>query len=153
MKKTVTTVLIGAIVASLAMFQACQNMKARCVNCGKVVKVTTLRGIQFDFDKAVVRPDGAKILGEDIDLIKKDKSLDVSIEGHCDAIGSDAYNQVLSEKRAKAVYDYLAQNGIEPARMKTVGYGKKKPLVPNDTPAHRDINRRVELIIIQARPK
>lgn len=144
---------IVLMLLTTALYCGCAKVIiARCEDCGKVVKVTTLRGIHFDFDKYAIRPDGAPILNEDIELLKKDPSLDVSIEGHCDIIGSDAYNQKLSEKRAKAVYDYLLQNGIAADRMKTVGYGRKRPIVPNDSAENRAINRRVELQIIKARP-
>ena len=145
MKRISLLVVCTAIAAS--MIFACSTMKARCVNC--VVKVTTLRGVQFDFNKAVLRDDGKKILSEDIELLKKDKSLHVSIEGHCDIIGNDDYNQKLSEKRAFAVANFLEQSGIDKSRLKVVGWGRKKPLVPNDTDANRALNRRVEIIIIR----
>lgn len=151
MKKIFTITIITALLA-LAVHQGCSKSVARCANCGKVIKTTVLRGIHFDFDKYVVRSDGVPILNEDIELMKADPSLDVSIEGYCDIIGSDAYNQVLSEKRAVAVKDYFLKNGIASDRMKAVGFGRKNPVVPNDTAANRSINRRVELQIIKARP-
>ena len=92
------------------------------------------------------------MLDEDVALLEKNKSLDISIEGHCDIVGSDSYNNRLSEKRAKAVYSYFLGQGIPTERMRTVGYGRTKPLVPNDTPANRARNRRVEIHVIKARP-
>lgn len=150
--KRMLMIAIGVAMLALALHQGCAKSVARCENCGEVVKTTVLRGIHFDFDKYEVRPDGVPILSEDIDLIKKDPTLDVSIEGHCDIIGSDAYNQKLSEKRAGAVQDYFLKNGVATERMKAVGFGRKNPIVPNDTAENRAMNRRVELQIIKARP-
>ncbi|MFH1830492.1 MAG: OmpA family protein [Pseudomonadota bacterium] len=126
---------------------------ARCADCGKTIKIDTLEGVHFDFDKYVVKPAGKKILDEDVALLSKDKTLDISIEGHCDIVGSDAYNQNLSERRANAVYKYFLTKGISADRMRTIGYGRTKPLVPNDTAANRAKNRRVEIHIIKARAK
>jgi outer membrane protein OmpA-like peptidoglycan-associated protein len=124
----------------------------RCVNCGKTVKVTTLGGVHFDFNRAVIKKAGRKALNEDIKLLKSNKSLDISIEGHCDIVGTDVYNQRLSERRATVVYDYFLKHGISASRMRTVGYGRSRPLVPNDSAANRAKNRRVEIHIIKARP-
>ena len=148
MKRNRALLLVIAALAVCTMF-ACSSMKARCVNCGKVVKVTTLRGVQFDFNKSTIKPDGEKILAEDVTMLKNDKSLVVSVEGHCDIVGSDDYNQKLSEKRAQSVADFLEKQGVEKSRLKIVGFGRKKPVVPNDTDANRALNRRVEMIIIQ----
>jgi len=125
---------------------------ARCKDCGKTVKVDTLTGVHFDFNRAILKPEGRKMLDEDIVMLKKNKSLDISIEGHCDIVGSDSYNQQLSERRARVVYDYFLKNGIDANRMRTVGYGRTKPVVPNDSDANRAKNRRVEIHIIKARP-
>ena len=144
--------MVVALVLSLAFMQGCQHMKARCLDCGKVVKVTTLRGINFDFDKSQIRGDGQSILQEDINLLKDNASLDVSIQGHTDSVGSPAYNKTLSVKRAKSVYNYLIQNGIPANRMTTVGLGESDPIVPNTNASNRALNRRVELHIIKARP-
>ncbi len=111
MKRNKAISLVVAALAISTMF-ACSSMKARCVNCGKVVKVTTLRGVQFDFNKFTIKPEGEKILSEDVNLLKNDKSLVVSVEGHCDIIGSDEYNQKLSEKRAEAVASFLEMQGV-----------------------------------------
>jgi len=138
-----------SIIASAVVLSACSI--DRCKHCGEVVKTTVLRGVHFDFNKATLRPDGYPVLQEDIDMLKADPTLDIMIEGHCDIIGSDAYNQTLSEKRAKSVYDYFIRMGISPYRMRTIGYGKTMPLVPNDSPEHRALNRRIEIKIIKAR--
>ncbi len=126
---------------------------ARCEDCGKTIRIDRLDGVHFDFDKFVIKPAGRKILDEDIALLNKDSTLDISIQGHCDIVGSDAYNQKLSERRANAVYKYFVKKGIAANRMRSVGFGRKKPLVPNDTPANRAKNRRVEIHIIKARAR
>jgi OOP family OmpA-OmpF porin len=111
-----------------------------------------LRGVNFDFDKSKIRPDGIAILNEAIEVLKKYPQLRVEVAGHTDSIGSDAYNQKLSEHRAKAVYEYLTSNGVDAGRLVgPVGYGKSRPIAPNtnpdgtDNPEGRAQNRRTEL--------
>jgi OOP family OmpA-OmpF porin len=71
--------------------------------------------------------------------------MSVAIEGHADSTGPDAYNQKLSERRAKAVMAYLVNTvGIDPSRLTAVGYGESRPAYPNDTPENQAKNRRVE---------
>jgi outer membrane protein OmpA-like peptidoglycan-associated protein len=74
-------------------------------------------------------------------------SLHVAVEGHTDAVGSDDYNQQLSERRAQAVRDYFVQQGINSSALEARGYGKTEPIASNDTPEGRQQNRRVELIL------
>ncbi len=111
-----------------------------------------LRGVNFDFDKATLRPDAVEILNEAISILKKYPELQVEVAGHTDAIGTDAYNQKLSERRARAVYDYLTGNGIDAGRLAGPnGYGESRPIAPNanpdgsDNPEGRAKNRRTEL--------
>lgn len=134
---------------ALTLMAGCQQM---CRRCGHTVKVTVLDGVHFDFNKWAIKPEGKAILDKDAELLKKDKTLDISIEGHCDVVGTDEYNQRLSERRAKVVFDYFASKGVDAKRMKTVGFGRKKPVAPNTTPEGRAKNRRVEVNIIKARP-
>ena len=74
-------------------------------------------------------------------------SLHVTVEGHTDSVGTDEYNQQLSERRAQAVRDYFVQQGINSAAVEAHGYGKSEPIASNDTPEGRQQNRRVELIL------
>jgi OOP family OmpA-OmpF porin len=111
-----------------------------------------LRGVNFDFDKSTLRPDAVAILNEAIEVLKKYPELKVEVAGHTDSIGTDAYNQKLSERRAKAVYDYLTSNGIDAGRLVGPhGYGESRPIAPNtnpdgsDNPEGRAQNRRTEL--------
>jgi OOP family OmpA-OmpF porin len=111
-----------------------------------------LKGVNFDFDKSTLRPDAVAILNEAIEILKRYPDLKVEVAGHTDSIGTDAYNQGLSERRARAVYDYLTSNGIDAARLVGPnGYGESRPIAPNtnpdgsDNPEGRALNRRTEL--------
>jgi outer membrane protein OmpA-like peptidoglycan-associated protein len=83
-----------------------------------------------------------------VDILNEDSTLRLRIEGHTDSEGTDQRNQRLSDRRAKAVYNYLVFKGINAARMEYSGYGSKKPLVPNDTPEGMAVNRRTEMILM-----
>ncbi len=111
-----------------------------------------LKGVNFDFDKATLRPDAVAILDEAISILGKYPELKVEVAGHTDSIGTDEYNQKLSERRATTVFDYLTGHGIEAGRLVgPVGYGESKPIAPNtnedgsDNPEGRAKNRRTEL--------
>ena len=107
-----------------------------------------LRGVNFDFDKSNIRPDAEVILDEAVATLKAERDVHVSVEGHTDAIGSDAYNQRLSERRARSVADYLSRNGIGRDRLGTEGFGESHPVASNTDEDGRAQNRRVELRII-----
>ncbi|NUS39846.1 MAG: OmpA family protein [Lysobacter sp.] len=111
-----------------------------------------LKGVNFDFDKSTLRPDAVEILNQAVEILKRYPDLKVEVAGHTDSIGTDAYNQKLSERRAKAVYDYLTSNGVDASRLiGPNGYGKSRPIAPNtnpdgsDNPEGRAQNRRTEL--------
>jgi len=111
-----------------------------------------LKGVNFDFDKSTLRPDAVSILNEAIEILKRYPELKVEVAGHTDSIGTDAYNQGLSERRARAVYDYLTSNGVDASRLAGPnGYGESRPIAPNtnedgsDNPEGRARNRRTEL--------
>jgi outer membrane protein OmpA-like peptidoglycan-associated protein len=113
-----------------------------------VKKRLILRGVNFDFDKANIRPDARPVLDEAIHTLKAAGDVRVSVEGHTDSVGSDAYNQRLSVRRANAVADYLAKGGITASRMEVSGFGESQPVASNDTADGRAQNRRVELNVI-----
>jgi OOP family OmpA-OmpF porin len=111
-----------------------------------------LKGVNFDYDKSNLRPDAVQILTEATEILKRYPELKVEVAGHTDSKGTDAYNQALSERRARAVYDYLTSNGIDAARLVGPnGYGESRPIAPNtnedgsDNPEGRAKNRRTEL--------
>lgn len=104
--------------------------------------------IEFDFDSATVRPTSHELLSE-LGASLNDpaiRDIRVVVNGHTDSVGSDEYNLVLSFRRAHAVRDYLVHRlGIAPERVEIAGFGESIPLVDNDTPFNRQINRRVEV--------
>ncbi len=108
-----------------------------------------LKGVNFDFDKSNLRPDAVAILNEAIEILKRYPQMRVEVAGHTDLCGADAYNQALSERRARAVYNYMTSNGVEAGRLAgPVGYSESRPLehTPQTSPACRsERNRRTEL--------
>jgi OOP family OmpA-OmpF porin len=114
-------------------------------------KVTFQADALFDFDKAVLKPEGkAKI--DDLASKLKSVNLEVIIAiGHTDSVGTDAYNQKLSERRANAVKAYMKSKGIDEKRIFTEGKGEKQPVADNKTAAGRAQNRRVEIEVVGTR--
>ena len=111
-----------------------------------------LRGVNFDYDKATLRPDAIATLQDAVGILNAHPQMQVEVAGHTDAIGTDAYNQGLSMRRARAVYDYLTANGVSADRISGPnGYGESRPIAPNtnpdgtDNPEGRARNRRTEL--------
>jgi len=118
----------------------------------KVGQSIVLRNIFFDFDKANIKGQNLKQELENlIKLMNDNPNIKIEISGHTDNIGSAAYNQKLSESRAKAVVDYLIEHGIDRSRLSYMGYGFEKPIAPNDTEEGRQLNRRVEFKIVETK--
>lgn len=103
--------------------------------------------ILFDFDSAEIRPDAERTLREIVEVIAGFPKRPVRIEGHTDAIASEAYNQALSEDRAQAVANWLTANGVDRNWLTIVGHGEAAPVADNATAAGRQKNRRVEIVI------
>jgi outer membrane protein OmpA-like peptidoglycan-associated protein len=112
-------------------------------------KEISLKWVYFDFDKATLTAQAKAILDETVQILKANPEIKLELAGFTDAIGTDAYNKKLSERRSKAVNDYLVSKGIPAARFKMVGYGESNPVADNKTAAGRAKNRRVELRIIK----
>ncbi|MFZ3125670.1 MAG: OmpA family protein [Acidovorax sp.] len=114
-------------------------------------KVTYTADAFFDFDKSVLKPEGKAKLDDLVSKIK-DINLEVVIAvGHTDSVGTDAYNQKLSMRRAEAVKAYLVSKGIEKNRVYTEGKGEKQPVADNKTKEGRAKNRRVEVEVVGTR--
>jgi OOP family OmpA-OmpF porin len=114
----------------------------------EVEAVISLDGVYFDFDKATLRPEGVAVLNDAAALLKTNDRVVVEVAGHTDSVGSEQYNQGLSERRANTVRDYLVSQGITATRLTARGYGEVQPVATNDTEEGRQLNRRVELIVL-----
>jgi outer membrane protein OmpA-like peptidoglycan-associated protein len=128
--------------------QAIHAEKAKCEE-----RLTTVADALFELDKATLEPDAERTLSVLGPQIAQRGPHPIVIEGHTDALGSDAHNQTLSEARATTVRNWLAAHRFVPASTPIRGYGKKRPITPNtkpdgtDDPLGRQKNRRVEVII------
>jgi len=107
-----------------------------------------LNNIFFDTNKYDIKPDSKAELQKLIDFLTLNSTIHVEISGHTDNVGNTQLNQVLSQNRAKAVYQYLVTGGINPARLVYKGYGDTQPIVPNTSDDNRSKNRRTEFKII-----
>jgi len=107
--------------------------------------------LKFEFDKAELRKEDRELLSRIAGVLLTSKDYTVSVNGHTDDVGSAAYNQKLSERRAVAVHDYLVAAGVPPEILSVTGHGKTRPLVPGTSEAARAKNRRVELGIVNTR--
>ncbi|MFT4256568.1 MAG: OmpA family protein [Pseudoxanthomonas sp.] len=111
-----------------------------------------LNGVNFDFDKSTLRPDSIEILNTAAEILTRYPELRVEVAGHTDLCGKDAYNQGLSERRARAVYDYLTGKGIDASRLAgPIGYGESRPLEPTGQTlpgCKSEKNRRTELNVL-----
>jgi outer membrane protein OmpA-like peptidoglycan-associated protein len=113
-------------------------------------KIVITEKIQFDYNKATIKPESHGLLDEIVSVIKENPHIKkLSIEGHTDADGSYNYNLKLSDDRSQAVMKYLTDHGIEPARLDSRGFGEAKAIAPNDTEEGKEKNRRVEFLITE----
>jgi len=102
--------------------------------------------INFDFNKADIKPESQPIINEVVKLLKSNPGLNLKVEGHTDDVGTPDYNKSLSDARAKSVVAALRAQGIADKRLDAVGYGEDKPIADNGSDAGRAQNRRVELV-------
>lgn len=107
--------------------------------------VVLLEGVNFEFDSAKLLPNAIEILDESVIVLNRRSDIKVDIVGHTCNIGTDEYNQGLSERRARSVYDYLVSHGVAPERLATRGMGETQPAHSNATREGRAKNRRVEM--------
>ncbi|MGL6289622.1 MAG: OmpA family protein [Silanimonas sp.] len=102
--------------------------------------------INFDVDKATLRPDAQPVIAEVVSLLQTDPALKLAIEGHTDSTGSPERNRELSAQRARSVLGALVGGGIDPSRLSSAGFGPDRPLADNGSEDGRAKNRRVELV-------
>ncbi|MBW2316613.1 MAG: OmpA family protein [Deltaproteobacteria bacterium] len=159
---------ISALLLTAAFVQGCASFGQECQDCCQrptlaqaqqiqpppapaqpvtdaCAGVIRLRGVNFDFDRAEIRPASRPILDQAASRLRKCGSEQLRVEGHTDSIGADAYNQDLSERRARTVRDYLVSKGLSGGRISSAGFGESRPISTNDTPEGRFLNRRVEV--------
>lgn len=115
----------------------------------EVGSVVRLNNIFFEFAKAVLLPESYPELDRTAEFLKNNPSIEIEIGGHTDDIGSDVTNQKLSEKRARAVADYIISKGIDTKRLTVVGYGESRPIAFNTDEEGRAMNRRVEFKVMK----
>ena len=134
--------------APVAPSTAAPTPAAPVAPAATVQKVTYAADAFFDFDKSVLKPEGKAKLD---DLAGKVQGINLEViiaVGHTDSVGTDAYNQKLSVRRAEAVKAYLVSKGIDKSRVYTEGKGEKQPVADNKTAAGRAKNRRVEIEVV-----
>jgi len=110
----------------------------------KEIRIT--QQIQFDFNKATIKPVSFPILDAVNDVLVANPKITIEVQGHTDNVGQATYNQKLSQQRADSVKAYLVKKGIADGRLVSKGYGMSQPLLPNTTEANRALNRRVQFI-------
>ena len=123
------------------------GVKVNAEGCPEVGStLMSLQGVNFDTDSAKLKAESTTILDQAVEVLNQ-QAVAVRVEGHADSRGSDAYNQSLSDKRARSVMDYLVSKGVDAARLSSAGYGESKPVVANDSAANMAKNRRVDLVV------
>lgn len=122
MKKTI---ILG--LAFIAVVACHKKKPETVVDTMGPVPVTELKTVYFDFDDSTIRDDQVDTLLADAAVLK-DKSYNVTVEGHCDERGTNEYNLALGDRRARAVKDYLVNLGIDPGRMSVASYGEERPV-------------------------
>lgn len=110
--------------------------------------IMRLKTIQFDYNSAELMEESFAELDKVVRLLLINPELRIELSAHTDDSGSDRYNDLLSRKRGEAARTYLIRHGVSPDRVTATGYGKRKPLVPNDSDEHRAMNRRVEFKVL-----
>lgn len=121
------------------------EMEVQPIEVGKHYR---LHNIYFAFNSADILANSHKVLDEFIVFLNDHPTLQIGIEGHTDNVGSDEFNLILSENRAKAVYNYLVNNGIDANRLQYKGFGESSPIATNETEEGRAMNRRTEFVIL-----
>ncbi|OGR84201.1 MAG: hypothetical protein A2901_05830 [Elusimicrobia bacterium RIFCSPLOWO2_01_FULL_54_10] len=109
--------------------------------------IVNMSDVLFQSGKTDLRPVAREKLAKVAGVVSAYPSLKLEVEGHTDAVGSDSYNQTLSEKRAQAARDYLVSQGVPPDSIVSRGFGKTKPIASNDGPEGRQKNRRIEIVV------
>ena len=118
------------------------------VRQGDNITLNMPSNVTFDFDSATLKPQFAPVLDDVARTLSQYNQTVVEVAGHTDSVGTDQYNQALSERRANSVAAYLGSHGVLQQRMITVGAGETRPIASNDSEAGRSENRRVEITLV-----
>lgn len=116
--------------------------------CAIQSSVVTLQGVHFETGSARLTAGSSAILSQAAAALSGQPSMRIEVRGHTDSVGSEQSNQVLSARRAQSVVDFLAQNGIDAARLQSTGFGEGDPVADNATAEGRASNRRVEFRVL-----
>jgi outer membrane protein OmpA-like peptidoglycan-associated protein len=144
--KTARSVAASALDRARELEGRIAELKAEQTERGLVM---TMRGVLFDSGSANILPGAERALGEIAALLNEYPDRRVDVEGHTDSVGSDAYNQGLSERRAGSVASLLRLNGVASGRMESRGLGESMPVASNGDDAGRQANRRVEIVLVE----
>lgn len=128
--------------------QKLEGSGVRVVRNGDEIELVMPGNITFELNQTSIRPGFTNTLESVALVLKEFKKTTIQIEGHTDSSGAESYNQLLSERRAGSVRDFLLNQGIEPKRTRAVGYGERYPIASNDSSSGREQNRRVELTLV-----
>jgi len=143
MEKFITAVFLTKVMKKPAPVMKKQVKKKPAMK-KPVEKISMTLHFEFDFDKAVVRPDAHDDATKIAEAMKEYPGANVQLEGHTDSVGTEEYNMGLSRRRAESVKMYLVEKfNIDASRISTAGYGKSQPVATNDTEAGKQKNRRV----------
>jgi outer membrane protein OmpA-like peptidoglycan-associated protein len=126
-----------------------QIASTRKTASGLVVTLDS-NAIRFDFDKSSIKPGNRELLSRMAGVLMTLQGYQIYVYGYTDSVGTDQYNQKLSERRAEAVRDYLVNSGVDPKIMTSKGYGKSDPLESGESAQARAKNRRVEIGIVDS---
>lgn len=132
------------ILIAVAMVSGCAGQK-KAKTATQLDTMTIQETVLFDFNQSRIRDDGKPILNEVAQKLKANPSLAIVVEGHTDCRGSTAYNELLAEKRARAVGAYLSQSGVPYQRITFISKGKRDPKDPRHTQEANRVNRRTEI--------
>jgi OOP family OmpA-OmpF porin len=126
-----------------------------CLQAFIINKPIVIKNILYDFGKSTLRPESEKVLDSVVKILVDNPKMKIELSSHTDSVGSDAYNQKLSQDRAQSCVDYIKTKGIPESRLFAKGYGKSRPIAPNslpngkDNPEGRQLNRRTEFTVLK----
>ncbi|MBV8254861.1 MAG: OmpA family protein [Chitinophaga sp.] len=126
-----------------------------CLTHYELEKPIVLNNIYYDFGKATLRPESKVVLDTVVDMLNENPKLTIEMSAHTDSVGSDKFNNKLSQARAQSCVDYLISRGVSSSRLTAKGYGKSRPIAPNSLPNHKDNpegrqkNRRTEFKVLK----